>query len=148
MESALKFSCKVWVFWEGHTIWNKSSSYFWQEGCVLCAQQRTCHKVDEDFLKQMWSSRIIQLYFLFDFDQPCVVFFLTRTYYGCFRINVRLQVKRKVVDLWLVRHPVESSIMTVNSPQMKKNSFGDFSSFLPDYLELEVLYHYQSKYDF
>ena len=28
---------------------------------VLCAQQRTCQKVDEDFLKQMWSSRIIQI---------------------------------------------------------------------------------------
>ena len=47
-----------------------------------------------------------------------------------------------------MRHPVESSIMTVNSPQMRKNSFGDFSSFLPDYLELEVLYHYLSKDDF
>ena len=38
----------------------KSSSYFWQERRVLCAQQRTCQKVDEDFSKQMWSSRIIQ----------------------------------------------------------------------------------------
>ena len=47
-----------------------------------------------------------------------------------------------------MRHPVESSIMTVNSPQMRKNSFGDFSSFLPDYLELEVLYHYLSKAHF
>ena len=27
---------------------------------VLCAQQRTCQKVDEDFLKKMWTSRIIQ----------------------------------------------------------------------------------------
>ena len=27
---------------------------------VLCAQQRTCQKIDEDFSKQMWSSRIIQ----------------------------------------------------------------------------------------
>ena len=26
----------------------------------MCAQQRTCQKVDEDFSKQMWSSRIIQ----------------------------------------------------------------------------------------
>ena len=26
----------------------KSSSYFWQERCVLCAQQLTCQKVDED----------------------------------------------------------------------------------------------------
>ena len=47
-----------------------------------------------------------------------------------------------------MRHPVESSIMTVNSPQMRKNSFGDFSSFLPEYLELEVLYQYLSKDDF
>ena len=38
----------------------KSSSYFWQECHVLCAQQRTCQKVDEDFSKQMWTSRIIQ----------------------------------------------------------------------------------------
>ena len=38
----------------------KSSSYFWQERRVLCAQQRTCQKVEEDFSKQMWSSRIIQ----------------------------------------------------------------------------------------
>ena len=28
--------------------------------CVLCAQQRTCQKIDDDFSKQMWSSRIIQ----------------------------------------------------------------------------------------
>ena len=40
---------KVWVFWESHKIWKKSSSYFWQERRVLCAQQRTCQKVDEDF---------------------------------------------------------------------------------------------------
>ena len=51
---------KVWVFWEGHKIWKKSSSCFWQERCVLCAQQRTCQKVDEDFQKQMLISRIIQ----------------------------------------------------------------------------------------
>ena len=38
----------------------KSSSYFWQERRVLCAQQCTCQKVDEDFSKQMWSSCIIQ----------------------------------------------------------------------------------------
>ena len=36
---------KVWVFWEGHKIWRKSSSYFWQERRVLCAQKRTCQKV-------------------------------------------------------------------------------------------------------
>ena len=28
--------------------------------CSVRAQQRTCQKVDEDFLKQMWTSRIIQ----------------------------------------------------------------------------------------
>ena len=35
----------------------KSSSYFWLERRVLCAQQRTCQKgtVDEDFSKQMWN---------------------------------------------------------------------------------------------
>jgi hypothetical protein len=51
---------KVWVFWESQKIWRKSSSYFWQERRVLCAQQRTgtCQKVDEDFSKQMWSSRM------------------------------------------------------------------------------------------
>ena len=50
------FYCKVWVFWEGHKIWKKSSSYFWQ--------------VDEDFSKQMWTSRIIQtLPFLADHGQ-------------------------------------------------------------------------------
>ena len=38
----------------------KSSTYFWQEHRVLCVQQRTCQKVDEDFSKQMWSSRSIQ----------------------------------------------------------------------------------------
>ena len=38
----------------------KYSSYFWQECRVLCAQQCTCQKVDKDFSKQMWSSRIIQ----------------------------------------------------------------------------------------
>ena len=27
--------CKVWVFWEGHKIWKKSSAYFWQERRVL-----------------------------------------------------------------------------------------------------------------
>ena len=32
---------KVWVFWEGHKIWKKSLSYFWQERRVLCAQQLT-----------------------------------------------------------------------------------------------------------
>ena len=31
-----------------------------QERHVLCAQQRTCQKVDEDVSKQMWSSRIMQ----------------------------------------------------------------------------------------
>ena len=36
----------------------KSLSYVWQEHRNLCAQQRTCQKVDEDFSKQMWSSRI------------------------------------------------------------------------------------------
>ena len=51
---------KVWVFWEGHRIWKKSSLYFWQEHRVLWGQQRTCQKVNEDFSKQMWSSRIIQ----------------------------------------------------------------------------------------
>ena len=55
-----KLDSKVWVFSEGHKIWKKSSSYFWQERRVLCAQQRTCQKVEEDFSKQMWSSRIIQ----------------------------------------------------------------------------------------
>ena len=40
---------KVWVFWEGYKIWKKSSLYFWQEWRVLCAQQRTCQKIDEDF---------------------------------------------------------------------------------------------------
>ena len=30
-------------------IIKKSSSYLWQERCVLCAQQRTCQKVVEDF---------------------------------------------------------------------------------------------------
>ena len=53
-------TCKDWVFWEGHKIWKKSSSYHWQERRVLCKQQHTCQKVDEDFSKQMWSSRIIQ----------------------------------------------------------------------------------------
>ena len=38
----------------------KSSKYFRQEHRVLCAQKRTCQKVDEDFLKQMWSNLIIQ----------------------------------------------------------------------------------------
>ena len=47
---------KVWVFWEGHKIWKKSSLYFWQERCVLWVQQRTCQKVDDDFSKQTWSS--------------------------------------------------------------------------------------------
>ena len=56
----LVWGFKVWVFWEGYKIWKKSLSYFWQERRVLCAQQRTCQKVDEDFSKQMWSSRIIQ----------------------------------------------------------------------------------------
>ena len=51
---------KVWVFCEGHKIWKKSSLYFWHVCRVLCAQQRTCLKVDEDFSKQMWSSSIIQ----------------------------------------------------------------------------------------
>ena len=32
----------------------------WQECRILCAQQCTCQKVDEDFSKQMWTSRIIQ----------------------------------------------------------------------------------------
>ena len=41
----------------------KSSSYFWQVQHVLCAQQRTCQKVDEDFSTQMWTSRIIQTLF-------------------------------------------------------------------------------------
>ena len=40
---------KVWVFWEGHKIWKKSSSYFWLERRFLCAEQRTCQKVDKDF---------------------------------------------------------------------------------------------------
>ena len=31
----------------------KSSSYFWQERCVLCVQQRTCQKVDEEFKKNV-----------------------------------------------------------------------------------------------
>ena len=26
----------------------------------MCAQKRTCQKVNEDFSKQMWTSRIIQ----------------------------------------------------------------------------------------
>ena len=47
------FGVKVWVFWEGHKIW--------QERRVLCAQQRTCQKVDKDFSKQMWLSHIIQI---------------------------------------------------------------------------------------
>ena len=29
---------EVWVFWEGHKIWRKSWSYFWQEHQVLCAR--------------------------------------------------------------------------------------------------------------
>ena len=48
----------------------KSSSYFWQEHHVLCAQQRTCQKVDEDFSKQMWTSRIIQTFF-----KKCLCFY-------------------------------------------------------------------------
>ena len=39
---------KVWVFWEGPQNFKKSSSYFWQERRILCGQQRTCQKVDED----------------------------------------------------------------------------------------------------
>ena len=31
-----------------------------QERRVLCTQQRSCQKFDEDFSKQMWSSCIIQ----------------------------------------------------------------------------------------
>ena len=27
---------KVWILWEGHKMWKKSSSYFWQERRVLC----------------------------------------------------------------------------------------------------------------
>ena len=30
------------------------------QNSLLCAQQRTCQKVDEDFFKKMWTSRIIQ----------------------------------------------------------------------------------------
>ena len=56
----LYVSFKVCVFWEGHKIWKKSSSYFLQERRILCAQQHTCQKVNEDFSKQMWSSRILQ----------------------------------------------------------------------------------------
>ena len=51
---------QAWVFWEGNKIWKKFSSYFWQERRVLCEQQPTCQKVDEEFLKQMWTSRIIR----------------------------------------------------------------------------------------
>ena len=50
----------------------KSSSYFWQECRVLCAQQRTCQKVDEDFFFKMWTSRIIQT--LTTLSQPKCVY--------------------------------------------------------------------------
>ena len=45
---------------EKATKFEKTLSYFWQEHRVLCVQQLTCQKVDDDFSKQMWSSRIIQ----------------------------------------------------------------------------------------
>ena len=38
----------------------KSSSYFWKKRHVLCEQQRTCQKFNEDFSKQMWSSHSVQ----------------------------------------------------------------------------------------
>ena len=60
MYSKVPIIGKVWVFWEGHKIWKKSSLLFWQEHRVLCAQHRTCQKLDEDFFKKMWTSRIIQ----------------------------------------------------------------------------------------
>ena len=40
----------------------KSSSYFWQERRVLCAQQRTCQKVDEDFFFKCGQVILYKLY--------------------------------------------------------------------------------------
>ena len=95
---------KVWVFWEGHKIWKnlrrtfdksivfcarnsvlvKKSTEIFQNKCgqvihrVLCAQQRTCQKVDEDLSKQMWSSRILYTNFTHHFDEKFI--YLTSIY--------------------------------------------------------------------
>ena len=66
---------KVWVFWEGHKIWKNSSSYFWQECRVLCAQQRNYQKADKDFLNQIWTSCNIQTLIVYwpQFSKPFMV---------------------------------------------------------------------------
>ena len=57
---------KVWVFLRRPQNLKISSLYFWQERRVLWAQQRTCQKVDEDFQREIWTSRVIQTLCILD----------------------------------------------------------------------------------
>ena len=50
---------KVWVS-EKATKFEKNLFRTFDKSVVFCAHSSVCQKVDEDFSKQMWSSRIIQ----------------------------------------------------------------------------------------
>ena len=54
----LDFSHEVWVFW-GHKIWKKIFVVLLTRS-LFSARNSTCQKVDEDFSKKIWTSRIIQ----------------------------------------------------------------------------------------
>ena len=53
---------KVWVFWEGHRIWKKSSSHFWLERCVLCRNSVLVKKYTKIFQNKYGQFVLYKLY--------------------------------------------------------------------------------------
>ena len=70
---------------------------------VLCAQQRTCQKIDEYFSKKMWTSRIIQT-----LKQSNLLMWYVKVFH---KINITLQcqnIKRVLqISNWIIENVLD-----------------------------------------